>query len=33
MTTIFILYHSHIIGIPTYLLLRYIAHGAQIVQP
>jgi len=29
--TIFILYKLHVIGIPSYLLLRYIAHGAQII--
>jgi len=32
MTIILILYHGHTIGIPSYLLLRYVAsHGATIL--
>lgn len=33
MTTITLLYHHHIITVPLYLFLRFLFHGATVVQP
>lgn len=33
MTTILILYHGHLLAIPFWLLMRYCACGATIIQP
>jgi hypothetical protein len=31
MTIVFIIYKGHVVGVPFYFLLRYIAHGAYIL--